>query len=213
MIGQSLKKTLVIPVLCGFALTTGVFANVIEESVEGLSVQAPVVQETKNALEEMKDEVSVPVSVKKQEAPKVKSKSGVSMDSRLKYTSGAGETTLAELVKDKKAVLIDFWASWCGPCKQLMPELERKSQALPKQGVEVVAINTDDMSKAERFIKGNNFRFHSVIEANRGEYSKFFNISSIPCVVLLSNEGEVLFNGHPEEPGLQKALKALGVRY
>ena len=171
------------------------------------------------SLEVMPDDFVVQPAVVKEETPKVvaevkkKSKSGIPMDSTLKYTSGAGETTLADLVEGKKAVLLDFWATWCGPCKRLMPELEKKSQLLPGEGIEVVAVNTDDMFKAEQFIKGKNFKFRSVIEKNRGEYSRLFNINAIPCVVLLDQDGQILFNGHPQDPGLHKALAKLGVRH
>lgn len=53
-----------------------------------------------------------------------------------------------------KVVLVDFWASWCEPCKRELPVLGRIAPKLRAQGIEIVTINIDDdTSKAEGFLK------------------------------------------------------------
>lgn len=53
-----------------------------------------------------------------------------------------------------KVVLISFWASWCPPCRKEMPSLARLSEKLPKDKIEVLAVNIgDSQEKIERFLK------------------------------------------------------------
>lgn len=133
------------------------------------------------------------------------------MEQQLMYTSGKGGISLAELVKDKKAVLLDFYAVWCGPCMAAMPALQEKARKLRPQGVEVVGIKVDekDSDKGKEFRREENI--HWMTEGEDGVYSKQFNITSIPNVILLGQSGEILFNGSPHDAKLTEALKRLGV--
>lgn len=133
------------------------------------------------------------------------------MERQLAYTSGNGTLTLAELLKEKKAVLLDFYATWCGPCMRELPQLQEKSRILKPHGIDVVGINVDmnDLTKAEKMRKERGIDFHWVMD--QGAYSDHFKVEGIPTMVLLSQTGEVLFNGHPQDDKLKEALKKLGV--
>ena len=137
----------------------------------------------------------------------------ISVDLKTPLTDSMGEaTTLGDLVAGKKAILIDFWASWCGPCMQLMPSLKRKTVMLTAHGVVVAAMNKDDenaLSIAERIRKEQDMKIPWLIEPAERPFTKQFEIDSIPRMILLSPSGKVLFNGHPEDPKLWVALKKL----
>lgn len=145
--------------------------------------------------------------------PSASTKSEGPMGHQLMYTSGDKTVTLAELVKDKKAVLLDFYATWCGPCMKEMPALQKKSQILLPQGVDVVGINIDrdDRTKAEKLRQDRAIDFHWVMDSEDEPHSKYYDVTTVPRMVLLSQSGEVLFNGHPQDAKLQEALKKLGV--
>jgi thiol-disulfide isomerase/thioredoxin len=133
------------------------------------------------------------------------------VDMKLPLTDSMGEaTTLGDLAAGKKALLIDFWASWCGPCMQLMPSLKKKGDKLPGHGIVVAAMNKDDenaLSIAERIRKEQDMKIPWLIEPAERPFTKQFEIDSIPRMILISPEGKVLFNGHPEDPALWAALK------
>lgn len=137
--------------------------------------------------------------------------SGMIADLSIPLTTSIGEaTTLADQLGGGKALLLDFWASWCGPCMNLMPSLKKKAETLSDHGVIVAAMNKDDEnaeSTAERIRKEQNATLPWLVEPADRPYTKLFAIDSIPRMILISPEGKVLFNGHPEDPALWVALK------
>lgn len=139
------------------------------------------------------------------------------IDLKIPLTTSMGEaTTLKDQLGSKKALLIDFWASWCGPCMALMPALKEKAKALSSHGIVVAAMNKDDASAeataeatAERIRLELDATLPWLVEPAERPYTKELEIATIPRMVLLSPEGKVLFNGHPEDPALWVALKKI----
>ncbi|MEC7906373.1 MAG: TlpA disulfide reductase family protein [Verrucomicrobiota bacterium] len=126
------------------------------------------------------------------------------------------EKTLTEWLGGNQALLIDFWASWCGPCIQLMPELRTKAETLPSQGVVVAAMNTDaddPVGKAKKVRDQHKMDLMPwLLEPGDRPLSRLLMIDSIPRMILVSPEGEVLYNGHPMDPSLKSALAGLDVK-
>ena len=121
--------------------------------------------------------------------------------------------TLGDLLRERKAVLFDFWASWCGPCMRSMPELQERANVLPAQGVAVVAVNTDEetpLDKARKVRDEKSMDLPWLVEQEGRPLSEALFIDSIPRAVLVGTDGKVLFNGHPADEGLVAALNALG---
>ncbi|WP_206026148.1 redoxin family protein [Roseimicrobium sp. ORNL1] len=135
----------------------------------------------------------------------------ISVDMKLPITTSKGEaTTLADQLGTNKAILLDFWATWCGPCMNLMPELRKKAELLKKHGIVVAGMNNEsDESKADEVRAKKDMKMPWLVEPKGSPFSEQLGIDSIPRMILLSPEGKVLFNGHPNEPGLWAALKKL----
>ncbi len=137
----------------------------------------------------------------------------LTLDLKTVLTTSAGEaTTLEDQLAGKKALLIDFWASWCGPCMQLMPELKKKADSLSKHGIVVAGMNKDDKepeSTAERIRNDQGIEFPWLVEPKDRPFTKLLEIDSIPRMILVDPQGKVLFNGHPQDPQLWVALQKL----
>jgi thiol-disulfide isomerase/thioredoxin len=137
----------------------------------------------------------------------------VTVDLALPLTTSEGEATaLNDVLDGKKALLIDFWASWCGPCMQLMPELKKKADSLKAHGIVVAGMNKDDtkpQAAAEKVKEQYEFDFPWLIEPAERPFSKLLGIDSIPRMILIDPAGKVLFNGHPQDPTLWKALQKI----
>lgn len=139
----------------------------------------------------------------------------IPMDMKIASADGE-EKTLTQWLGGNQALLIDFWASWCGPCIQLMPELRAKAESLPDQGVVVMGMNTDaddPVAKAKKTRADHKMELMPwLLEPESRPLSQMLMINSIPRMILVSPEGKVLYNGHPMDPGLKAALAKLDVK-
>lgn len=99
------------------------------------------------------------------------------------------EGTLPELAG--KVVVVDFWASWCGPCKKALPVLADLSKEYGPKGVVFVAISLDeDKSDMEAYLKKNPLPF-PVLRDPKGKLAESLNIQGIPVSFVLGPDGKV----------------------
>ncbi len=114
---------------------------------------------------------------------------GASMpDVTLSTQSGA-----VELAKLKgKLVYVDFWASWCGPCKQSFPWMNEMHAKYAARGLEIVAINVDaKAADAERFLVATPAKFTIAFDA-KGQTPKQFDVKAMPTSYLVNSDGKVV---------------------
>ncbi|MEP7300273.1 MAG: TlpA disulfide reductase family protein [Caldimonas sp.] len=91
-----------------------------------------------------------------------------------------------------KVVYVDFWASWCGPCKQSFPFMNDLQSRYRGQGLEIVAINLDAKREdADRFLADTPARFTLAFDA-KGESARRFEVKSMPSSVLIDRDGKVV---------------------
>jgi peroxiredoxin len=105
-----------------------------------------------------------------------------------------GETISLESLRGK-VVLIDFWASWCGPCRRENPNVVKMYEKYKDQGFEILAVSLDKTK--DRWVKAiaddNLTWLHiSDLKGWQSEYSRLYGVSSIPQTVLLDQEGKIL---------------------
>ena len=98
----------------------------------------------------------------------------------------ATNTNFNELLQDEKLVIVDFWATWCGPCRMLSPILDQVEEEMPDQ-ITVVKVNVDDAD----------------------EVAARYRIMSIPTLLFFKN-GEMVDKtvGAMPKPALVEKIKA-----
>jgi thiol-disulfide isomerase/thioredoxin len=100
-----------------------------------------------------------------------------------------------ELPKDLKGkiVLIDFWASWCAPCKESFPTMNDLQKRYGPQGLIIIAVNVDENSSdMVDFLKQHNAKFAVVRDGARKLVDKVA-ISTMPTSFLIDSNGKVRF--------------------
>ncbi|MEN9996400.1 MAG: Thiol-disulfide oxidoreductase ResA [Pseudomonadota bacterium] len=90
-------------------------------------------------------------------------------------------------------VYIDYWASWCGPCRQSFPWMNALQAKLGPKGLKVVAVNVDaKRSDADKFLVHTPAQF-TIAYDPQGLSAKSLAIKTMPTSMLVSPEGKVLF--------------------
>jgi len=93
-----------------------------------------------------------------------------------------------------KVVILDFWASWCGPCRMAMPELKKLYDKYHAQGLEVLSLNQgESKNEVSSFIREQNFPF-TVLLDYKGEVGRMYKVSGIPAFYLLDKKGNVVLH-------------------
>ena len=90
-----------------------------------------------------------------------------------------------------KVVLIDFWATWCGPCQKSMPFFNRLRNEKLMDGFEIIAINVDeDKQTADDFLKSHPVDYPIAFDPN-GECPRIYQVKAMPSSYLLDKSGKI----------------------
>jgi thiol-disulfide isomerase/thioredoxin len=113
-------------------------------------------------------------------------------DFTLEVISGneAGNRIQLSALKDH-VVVLDFWASWCGPCRQQAPIIERVSHKFGSDQLRIVGVNTSDrIEPAQDYLQSAGLTYPSVVDKT-GEVSHAFGADALPTVVIIDKKGQV----------------------
>jgi peroxiredoxin len=123
-----------------------------------------------------------------------------------------GKTIKASDYLGKNPMIIDFWATWCGPCKQELPHLEKIYQTHKEKGLIFMAISEDSprsASKVKPYVKSKGFTCLVPMDPDGQVLSKFFGDNTLPLTILIDAEGKIVrtFNGYV--PGQEADIEAI----
>jgi thiol-disulfide isomerase/thioredoxin len=99
-----------------------------------------------------------------------------------------------------RPVLIDFWATWCGPCRSTMPEVQRLHQKYREQGLQVIGINIEGKTEGVLdYLDQSGFSFLVLFDAGNWQsgVAQKYKVSSIPRTFLIDKNGSIVFSDHP----------------
>ena len=101
-------------------------------------------------------------------------------------------------------VMINFWATWCGPCRQEMPLLDQLYSRYERVGFNLLGVNIDDDSnRAMDMIRELGVNFPVLFDA-RKEVSKLYDVDAMPVTVLVDREGNVRYVHQGYKPGYEE---------
>ena len=91
-----------------------------------------------------------------------------------------------------KVVLIDFWATWCPPCRAALPSVKASFEKYRAKGFQVVSISWDiDQSTLEKFVAANGITWPQHFEGARRKFGEKFGIGGIPFMLLIDKQGRL----------------------
>jgi peroxiredoxin len=112
-----------------------------------------------------------------------------------------------------KIVLVDFWATWCGPCVGELPNVLKTYEKYHAKGFEIVGVSLDsDRDKLTSFIKAKNMTWQQFFDGGgwKNKVSTQYTVHSIPATYLIDKDGKLLAK-NLRGPALEEAVgKALG---
>lgn len=154
----------------------------------------------------------VPVAATTGGAPPPSPREGFSAPDITLETLDGGQITLSEL--RGKVVLVNFWASWCPPCRAEMPAIESVYRAYKGLGLEVLAVNTtnqDDVAAAAAFVQELRLSFPIPLD-HTGAVSASYNLRGLPSSYFIDQQGvirSVIVGGPMSEALVQSRVEEL----
>lgn len=107
-------------------------------------------------------------------------------------------------------VVLDFWATWCGPCKRELPIVQKIAEDYKSQGVQVWGISQDEEpSTVKKWMSDNGMEFRTLIDPD-AKTAEQYEVKGIPALVVVGRSGKIVsyYEGNQSEQSLRSAIEA-----
>lgn len=106
-------------------------------------------------------------------------------------------------------VLLDFWATWCGPCKRAMPAVQKLHELFKDKPVKIYGVNTWEGEDADpaQFMKDNKYTYGLLLKGD--DVAKEYKVPGIPTFYLIGIDGKILYNAVGFDPKGEDKIKEM----
>ena len=95
-----------------------------------------------------------------------------------------------------KVVLLNIWATWCGPCRREIPDLITLSNELAPKGVVIVCVSVDDnddrLRTVKNFVEKSRITYMNVIDNANKDIARYYGVQSIPMTLIIDRQGKIV---------------------
>ncbi len=103
-----------------------------------------------------------------------------------------------------KVCVIEFWATWCLPCAEAVPNLIKLNAKYKNKGLELISLSQDKSAqKVRQYVREKGINYHVAIDNGTADW---FDVKGYPTVVVVNHQGKVAWHGYPWSPGFEKAV-------
>jgi len=120
-----------------------------------------------------------------------------------------GKTVSLADFRGKKVVVIDFWATWCGPCRGTMPLLEKYWQKYKNKKVMVLSINEQEApDRVKAFVERTGYTFQVLLDSD-GSVQSAYRVYGLPTMYVIDKEGNLRMKHVGYRPDLDTYLESV----
>jgi len=180
-------------------VNTAQLQNVMKNAKVGSKVKIEIFREGKR----------IPLTVTLTERPDdISSLTGSAIGSKIAKFGDNFYKNAEKRQEAPKATLLDFWATWCGPCRQTLPVLEKMYNKYASQGLEVIGISSEQKNTLLSFYKKQHASPYPLYrDADQGLWRRY-GIHAVPTLMLLDSNGYIkrVWSGAPSFEMLEKLV-------
>jgi len=161
--------------------------------------------------------VASPFASAQESKLKVGSKAPEGLAEHLDFVQGEAVSSYSQ----DKVYVIEFWATWCAPCKRSIPHLTELQRDYGPRGLQIVGISDEPVETVRKFVKEKGSAMDYAVAAQKKDdthvyqtWMKAAGQNGIPCAFVVSRKGEIVHIGNPLDPNFDRVLKlTLANRY
>lgn len=123
-----------------------------------------------------------------------------------------GSVSSFEAHRGRTVLVVEFWATWCPPCRSSIPHLNQLYQTYRHRQVEFVGVSSsEERGPVEEFVRkmGKEMSYTVAVDPRRVSQSLMqqYNVTGIPCAFVVAADGQVVWHGHPMDEALERSLE------
>ena len=153
---------------------------------------------------------AVPASGQEPEKLKVGSMAPDAIGEHVDFVQGDAVSSFSR----DKVYVVEFWATWCGPCKQAIPHVNKLYQELSGKGLVVIGVSDEPSSKVKPFVEKMGSSMSYTVAVNKKEdtfmderWKRAADVQGIPTAFVVNRAGKVVYIGHPMAPEFARAVR------